>query len=144
MSGSSFAACRSAVVIAAAGVAFLAPVSLAGAAMSGAAVQHSPAGLFDKNCSGKPAAHIIKWYSEKDDTQEPLRCGTSRYGYNHIKAGHGFTSATDKQIANTLKNYTSVKNDSQTSQTFFLNGYRVVVEDKPFSDGYGQGIITAY
>lgn len=138
------AACRRAIIVTAAGAAFLVPVSVAGAATSGTAIEHSATGIFDKNCAGKPAAHIIKWYTEKDGTQEALRCGTSGYGYNHIKARHGFTGATDRQIADTLKNYTSVKNDSQTSQTFFLNGYRVVVEDKPFSDGYGQGIITAY
>jgi len=129
------------------GLALIALAGTAGAVPAVAATaQHQviSSGIYDKNCSGKPAAHIIKFYTEKDGTQVPLRCGTSGYGYTHIKNRHGFTSTTNSDISNTLEHYTSVKNDSQTSQTFFLNGYRVAVECKGFSDGYGQGIITAY
>lgn len=106
------------------------------------------AGIFDGVCEGKPAAHIIKSYPVKDGTQAPLRCGTARYGYIHIRDRHGFLADTDGKIAYAVKNHQSIKEDSPTATTYFSgprqSGYRTVVERKTFSDGRGQGIITAY
>lgn len=118
------------------------------ALLAAAPAQAAAAGIFDGVCDGKPAAHIIKFYPLKDGTQAPLRCGTSRYGYIHIRDRHGFLAPTDGKIAYALKSHQSIREDSATSTTYFSgprqSGYRAVVERKTFSDGRGQGIITAY
>lgn len=118
------------------------------ALLSAAPAAAAAPGIFDGVCDGKPAAHIIKSYPVKDGAQAPLRCGTSRYGYIHIRDRHGFLADVDGKIAYALKSHQSIKTDSPTSTTYFSgprqSGYRAVVDQKKFSDDRGQGIITAY
>ena len=62
-------------------------------------------GIYDSNCAGKPATHHVHFYTTKDSTPTLLRCGTSSYGYIHIRDSHGFSSGMDSNIAWCLKDW---------------------------------------
>ena len=103
-------------------------------------------------CTGQASTHIVEWYSvEPPFRRAPLRCGTSSYGYNHIKSRFGQYPLFEANIQNTLQ-YPGSWTTSGTSVTFdaFAQGcgpqpyFRVVVEYANYSDGNPKGIITAY
>lgn len=113
--------------------------------------QSRAAGYFDAECDGAPPQKMIKFYDADDGELYPLFCGTSRFGYHHIKDRHGFTEGTDNLIASTLLFPRHV--DRQGTARIFERRfhsypeptvhYRVVAEQKPYA-GWYQGVITAY
>ncbi|MGH3799868.1 MAG: hypothetical protein ACRDTD_07015 [Pseudonocardiaceae bacterium] len=99
-------------------------------------------------CNGKSAGDVVKTYTPQAPyAAAPLRCGTSAFGFNHLKAR--WNSNFDESIQNTLS-YAQKKEQSGSSVTFVLDElppcpgtFRVVVEYASYGSG-AKGIITAY
>lgn len=102
-------------------------------------------------CNGQPAQHIAKMYSLTPPfLPQPMRCGTSSYGYNHIKSRYNSDPLFDYGISYTLENPIAITG-SGTSDTFQAYAqacggtyFRVVIEFASYSDGKSKGLITAY
>lgn len=101
-------------------------------------------------CDDKPKEYILKYYSVRAPyPPAPLRCGTSTFGFIHLKERKRWDSEFDRSIQNTLLLGREGKKDG-TSVTFVKEDlppcpghFRVVVEYKAYASG-DQGIITAY
>lgn len=101
-------------------------------------------------CDGKPKEYVVKTYTVRAPyAPAPLRCGTSTFGFIHLKERKRWNSEFDGSIQNTLLRGREGKKDG-TSATFVLDDlppcpghFRVVVEYKSYDSGV-QGIITAY
>lgn len=101
-------------------------------------------------CDGKPKEYVVKTYTVRAPyAAAPLRCGTSAFGFIHLKERKRWNSEFDGSIQNTLLRGREGKKDG-TSVTFVLDDlppcsghFRVVVEYKSYDSGV-QGIITAY
>lgn len=102
-------------------------------------------------CSGHSYTYIVKNYY-RGSAARPLRCGTTSWGFNHIKGR--WNSAFDANIALTISRGESVADYQQDggSRIYALfNNYcnelfRVIYNGGAYN-GYGvrpQGIITAY
>lgn len=101
-------------------------------------------------CTGKSAGTVFRWYTPRVPLAAvPLRCGTSAWGYNHIKARFA-DPLFDSYIVATLKYYTTTRR-AGTSTTYYarpvmpctsLPYFKVVVEYAPYGSG-PKGIITA-
>ncbi|MCX4431257.1 hypothetical protein [Streptomyces mirabilis] len=96
--GLSAAAVISAVLIPAAGSASAAS---AAPAVSGKTVT-AAADSFDAKCRSHSRNYVLKKYYRQVPVGPPtfytLRCGTSTWGWKHIKAGHGWDSTMDRKI----------------------------------------------
>ncbi|WP_330460653.1 hypothetical protein OIB37_29505 [Streptomyces sp. NBC_00820] len=92
----SAAAVVSALLIPAAGSASAAP---AVPGKTGAAAADS----FDAKCRSHSRNYVLKKYYRQVPVGPPsfstLRCGTSTWGWKHIKAGHGWNAAMDRKIS---------------------------------------------
>lgn len=111
-----------------------------------------PAAVTSAYCNGQPATHIVKTYAVVPPfLPAPMRCGTSAYGYNHIKSRYDSDPLFDFLISNTLQypSWMSATGTSETFQTYALTCgggtyFRVVIEFARYADGKPKGLITAY
>ncbi|WP_328551099.1 MULTISPECIES: hypothetical protein [unclassified Streptomyces] len=55
------------------------------------------AGSFDAACRSHSRTYVLKKYY-RGPQLFTLRCGTSTWGWKHIKAGHGWNSTMDRKI----------------------------------------------
>lgn len=110
-----------------------------------------PSVLSPTACNGQTKGHIVKWYSPRVPyARVPLRCGTSGFGFNHIKASH-WSPTLDFDIANTLRYFTSSVQQGSTTTAYILRDlapcegqFRVVVQYNSYGSTGIKGIITAY
>jgi hypothetical protein len=112
---------------------------------------------FSGDCRRKKRKHLVHGYDvEGLDLRVPLRCGyhsnatDNGFGYRHIKAGHGFSLKSHRNIRRTLNYPTCTKHRKQRDiyirrLTDWGKYYRVV-DSFHFPEGYGGrlGIVTAY
>ncbi|MET7674135.1 hypothetical protein [Streptomyces seoulensis] len=61
------------------------------------------ANSYDATCRSHSRTYVLKKYYRRVPVGPPtfytLRCGTSTWGWKHIKAGHGWNSTMDRKIS---------------------------------------------
>ncbi|MGY4993292.1 hypothetical protein [Streptomyces sp. 900105245] len=97
----SAAAVASALLIPAAGTASAAPAS--GSTSGSGATVSAAASSFDAKCRSHSRTYVLKKYYRRVPVGPPtfytLRCGTSTWGWKHIKLRHGWNSSMDRKIS---------------------------------------------
>ncbi|MFF9153580.1 hypothetical protein ACF1AB_15260 [Streptomyces sp. NPDC014846] len=104
----SAAAVASALLIPAAGSASAAPAPGSASAVpasgstSGSGATVSAASSFDAKCRSHSRTYVLKKYYRRVPVGPPtfytLRCGTTTWGWKHIKLRHGWNSSMDRKI----------------------------------------------
>ncbi|WP_333762836.1 hypothetical protein [Streptomyces sp. IBSBF 2390] len=96
----SAAAVASALLIPAAGSASAVPAS--GSTSGSGATVSAAASSFDAKCRSHSRTYVLKKYYRRVPVGPPtfytLRCGTTTWGWKHIKLRHGWNSSMDRKI----------------------------------------------
>jgi hypothetical protein len=125
-------------------------LSAVGSMMVGLMASGASASVPGDFCNGKGQEAVVKVY-QRGAESIPLRCGTDRWGFNHVVPKGRWNAAFDSQIAQTISRGT-VNRDETIYATFEQsNGkcrelFRVIVNRGAiYGTGFApQGIITAY